>query len=101
MLHLYKTERARASIRTDTIVIVLDSQKTLPTTRLSTNKVYYLRQLWTYNCGIHNIVTGKTHMFMWDESTAKRGSQEVGSCLVKYASSLDDEIKHAIAYTDC
>ncbi|KAJ8876695.1 hypothetical protein PR048_021142 [Dryococelus australis] len=45
-------------------------------------------------------MTGKAHMFMWDESTAKRGSQKVGSCLVKYINSLDDEIKHAIAYTD-
>ncbi|KAJ8868019.1 hypothetical protein PR048_031828 [Dryococelus australis] len=82
ILHLHKTEHAnreRASIRTDTIVIVLYLQKNVTTPRLSTNKVYYLHQLWTYNCGIHNFVTGKTHMFMWDESTAKRGSQEIGS----------------------
>ncbi|KAJ8886551.1 hypothetical protein PR048_012762 [Dryococelus australis] len=109
-LHLRKAERARqqkkadterASTWTGTIVIVFDLQKTLPTPRVSTNKVYYLRQLWTYNCGIHNIVTVKAHMFMWDKITAKRGSQEEGSCLVKYFNSLDDKIKHVIAYTDC
>ncbi|KAJ8866011.1 hypothetical protein PR048_033535 [Dryococelus australis] len=33
-------------------------------------------------------------MFMWDESTAKRGSHEVGSCLVKYINSLGDKLKH-------
>ncbi|KAJ8874202.1 hypothetical protein PR048_025044 [Dryococelus australis] len=96
-----KVDTERASTRMDTIVIVYILQKMLPTPRLSTNKVYYLRQLWTYNCRIHNLVTDKGHMFMWDESTAKRGSWEVGSCLVKYINSLDDEIKHVIAYTDC
>ncbi|KAJ8876048.1 hypothetical protein PR048_023956 [Dryococelus australis] len=96
-----KTNTERASTRTDTIAIVFDLQKTLPTPRLSTNNVCYLRQLWTYNCGIHNLVTGKARMFMRDESTAKRGSQEVGSCLVNCINSLDDEIKHVIAYADC
>ncbi|KAJ8879170.1 hypothetical protein PR048_019776 [Dryococelus australis] len=100
-----EVDTERASTRMYTIAIVFDLQKkkkkTLPIPRLSTNKVYYLHQLWTYNCGIHNLVTSKVNMFMWDESTAKRGSQEVGSCLVKYINSLGDEIKHFIAYTDC
>lgn len=64
-------------------VICFDLQKTLPTPLLTTNKVYYLRQLWTYNFCVYDLISGKSHMYIWNETTASRGSQEIGSCLLK------------------
>lgn len=66
-----------------TRLICFDLEKTLATPMLTTNKVYYLRQLWTYNFCIHEVISGKSYMYTWNETTAARGSQEVGSCLVK------------------
>ena len=68
----------------DKLCICFDLQKTLPTPKLTSNIAYYKRKMWTYNLAITNIKTGKSVMHMWDEVTAKRGSNEVASCLVKY-----------------
>ena len=55
-------------------IITFDMQKTLPLPHLHTNRVFYLCQLWMYNLRIN----------LWEEGTAKRGSCEVGSCLLKF-----------------
>ncbi|KAK5649801.1 hypothetical protein RI129_000830 [Pyrocoelia pectoralis] len=80
--------------------ICFDLQKTLPTPLLSTNKVYYLRQLWTYNFCVHDLVSGVSFMFIWNETLAQRGSQEIGSCLIKYIQSLPSTVKELICYSD-
>ncbi len=66
----------------------MDLQQILPTPRLHTGVAYYKRKMWTYNFCIHNIKTGKSTMYVWHETVAKRGSSEVASCLKKW---LDDE----------
>lgn len=76
-------DAANSKTVNDTVVICFDLQKTLPTPLLTTNKVYYLRQLWTYNLCIHDLTNGKPHMYVWNESVASRGSKEIGSCLLK------------------
>ena len=81
--------------------IVFDLQKTMPTPHLNTNKVFYMRQLWTYNLGIHNLGTGKASMHMWDETIASRGSLEIASCLINYCKQLPKEVVHMTAYSDC
>lgn len=67
----------------NTRLVCFDLQKTLPTPLLTTNKVYYLRQLWTYNFCIHDLISGQSFMYIWSETTASHGSQEIGSCLLK------------------
>lgn len=95
-LHLRRAESLRGELNeytdqsktspADVHVITVDLQQTLPTPKLSCGPAFYCRKLWTYNVGIHNCATGKGFMFMWDESMAKRGSDEIGSCIVKYLS---------------
>lgn len=84
----------------DTVVICFDLQQTLPTPLLTTSKVFYMRQLWTYNFGIHNLVTGEAHMYTWDETVSGRGSQEIGSCLMHFFKSLPSSVTKIIAYSD-
>lgn len=109
-LHLRKAEKARYAkneakrVSKDNPEIVkaitFDLQNTLPTPMLTCSTVYYLRQLWTYNFGIHDLGTGKGTMFMWSEGQAHRGSQEIGSCLLKYCQGLPSTIKKLKAFSD-
>lgn len=92
-LHLRKAESALTNLKldmqnakenSDITVIIFDLMKTLPTPVISTGICYYKRQLWTYCLGIHNAGTDDMFMYVWDESTASRGPQEIGSCLLKF-----------------
>ena len=108
-LHKRKAERAFHQLREDTTsskaspdldTITFDLQQTLPTPSLTTNVVFYKRQLWTYNLGIHSCKDGSATMHMWDESTASRGSEEVGSCIMTYLRESSLHGKHLVCYSD-
>lgn len=92
-IHHRKAEAARmgmkrdaeaAKLDNDLTVISFDLMKTLATPVISTGVAYYKRQLWTFCFGIHDLQTDATHMYMWDESVASRGPQEIGSCIAHY-----------------
>lgn len=68
-------------------VIAFDLMKTLATPSLSVGIAYNKRQLWTYNLGIHNLSTNDAYMYVWEESIASRGPQEIGSCILHFVKS--------------
>ncbi len=68
-----KEDSALAKSNPDVLTITFDLQQSLPTPVLSTNIVFYKRQLWTYNLGIHNCGTETGHMYIWHEGIASRG----------------------------
>ena len=81
-------------------VFTFDFQQNLPTPNLSHGKMFYARQLWTYNFGIHDCISEQGYMFMWPETTAKRGSSEVASCLVTYLKKFGTGAKSLASYSD-
>lgn len=108
-IHLRKAEAARSAKKnaknlaiqsSHHVPFTFDWQKTLPTPYLTCSKVYYLRQLWTYNFGVHNLASGTGTMFMWSENEASRGSQEILSCLYRFISGLSPDIKHIDAFSE-
>lgn len=73
---------AKVSKRTD--VIALDLQQKLPTPSLTVGLAFYSHKAWTYNFGIHDCVNEQGHMYLWSENVAKRGSDEIMSCILKH-----------------
>jgi hypothetical protein len=65
-----------------------DFEQNLPLPHIPTNDIFYLRQLWVYVFGIHDCATNEASMFVWPESIAHRGSNEVVSCLHQYLQAL-------------
>ncbi|XP_072402345.1 uncharacterized protein [Diabrotica undecimpunctata] len=91
---------AETSRNEEVVSVCFDLQKTLPTPALTTNKVFYMRVLWTYNFGVHNLGKKCASMYMWDESVASRGSMEVSLCLWKFIAGLNQNTRHHIAFSD-
>ena len=67
-VHKTRAENAYQCTREDTALskstsdiemLTFDLEQTLATPLLTTNVVFYKRQLWTYNLGIHDCKTGK------------------------------------------
>lgn len=65
-----------------TCVLTFDLQRTLPLPCLPTSVAYYKRKLWFYNLGIYDEIRKQSYNYVWVESTASRGADEVGSCLI-------------------
>ena len=96
-----KEDTALSKSDPDIELLSFDLQQTLPTPLLTTNVVFYKRQLWTYNLGIHDGRTGHGCMHMWHEGMASRGSNEVGSCILKHLQEMNTDATHLITYSDC
>lgn len=108
-LHKRKAERTYQQLREDTAeaqsdpnvdMITFDLQQSLPTPLLTVNIIYYKRQLWTYNLGIHCCKTGMGYMHVWDESVGSRGSQEIGSSILTYLKEHPTSADRLVAYSD-
>lgn len=106
-LHLRKAEKARQSLRKDgedakenpeIYTITIDLQKALPFPKLSVSEAYYTRNMYCYNLGVHDVANNTGYMYVWDETMASRGSQEVAACIKKHLSTSNK--KHVIIYSD-
>jgi len=45
---------------------------------------YYKRRLATYNLTIYNMKNGDGACYVWNETIAKRGANEIGSCILNF-----------------
>lgn len=81
--------------------LTFDMEKTLPLPRIPTNIVFYKRQLWVYNAGVHSGKKDQGYCYVWVEGQAGRGSQEVRSCSMKHIKNhVPATVKHLILWSD-
>ena len=81
--------------------IAFDFQQNLPLPHLPVGEIFYARQLWVYNFCIHTASSDDAHMYVWTEGDAKRGCNEVLSCLNDYMEhKLRDGVKTLYIFSD-
>lgn len=95
-----KKDLALAKVDPTVEAITYDMMKILLLPRLTTNIVYYLRQLNFFNFGIHIGSSGKGRFHTWLENEGSRGTQEVGSCLKKFINDITAPVKTLILWSD-
>ena len=107
--HQEKASQGYQSLRNDAAVakresgcnlLTFDMMQTLPVPTLTHSSMFYLRQMWTYNFGIHDMAAGTATMCLWDETIASRGADEICSCLKEYIASLPPETKRLTCFSD-
>ena len=82
-------------------MIAVDLQQALPTPKLSAGVAFYKRKLSVFNLGIHDLVNNRGYMFVWDEVTARRGANEICSCLYKFVTTIvPPTIKKLVVVSD-
>lgn len=55
---------------------------------------------WVYNFCIHDVKTGQSDMYVWEENVAGRGSDEIGSCWQKWLDSVANNINKVTVFAD-
>ncbi|CAH2104535.1 unnamed protein product [Euphydryas editha] len=68
---------------------------------LSSSVAFYKRQLWTFDLTVHDNKTGKAVCYVWYETIAARGANQIASCLFKHLQTyVPENTKHVIFYSD-
>ena len=109
--HHARAEQARQCLRETTceakgnrslIAFTFDMQSTKPIPKLNTSVVFYKRQLWVYNLGIHTLHDDQGIMAMWTENEGKRGSKEVCSAILAFLKNVDlQNVRKIRTFSDC
>lgn len=107
--HWYKWQKAVAEKKQDAAissndssvrVVSYDLQQILTTPFLSTSVAFYSRQLSTLNLTIYDIASKLSVHCVWNEAMARRGANEINSCIFDYGLSLPSHVNHLIKYSD-
>ena len=109
-LHLRKADRFYKSLQADTqdskssasiCTHAFDFEQNLPLPHLPVGEIFYSRQLWLYAFVVHCCSDDSASNFCWDETVAKKGANEVISCLDYYFTrTLPDEVDTLNLYSD-
>ena len=82
-------------------VLCFDFQQNMPLPKVPSGDAFYLRQLWVHNFCIHSAKNKTGHFFMYDESIAKKGANDVLSFLKHYFDNiLSPNIKSLFLFSD-
>ena len=93
---------AEAKTNKELLVFTFDMEKTQLLPKMNTSVVFYKRQLWVYNVGIHTCHDRQGFMCLWTEGEAKRGSAEVCSSILAFLRDVSMEnFKNVKIFSDC
>lgn len=96
-----KLARKQAIKQVDFECIAMDFQKNLPMPNLSTNDVYYKRQLTLHSFNIHVLSTNSATFYCYPETIGGKGSNDVASLLHYFIFvQLSSKVRHLRIFCD-
>ena len=86
-------QKAKSGDDQSLCVSVFDLQEILLTPNAFASSMYYKRRLNSYNFTVYNMGTGNGYSYIWHESIASRGGNEIASCVFDYIKSMSQKGK--------
>lgn len=84
-----------------TAALTMDFQKNLPTPNITTNDVYYRRQLNFYSFNVHILSSGDAAFYTYDQTVAHKGCDDVCSMLDSFLTNfLPSTVRHLVMFCD-
>ncbi|RZF48681.1 hypothetical protein LSTR_LSTR015116 [Laodelphax striatellus] len=80
--------------------ITFDLQALLCVPYASDSQLYYKRKLNVHNFTIFDSHNSDGHCYVWDECNGKKGSCEIGTCLLDYLKNLPSSVTHVTSFSD-
>ncbi|XP_063680226.1 uncharacterized protein LOC134815604 [Bolinopsis microptera] len=68
--------------------------------KAASGEFYYITKLACYNLSCYNLGTDEKTCFMWDQTQANRGPDEIGSCLLYILRNLPENITDVVIWAD-
>ncbi|CAK1590334.1 unnamed protein product [Parnassius mnemosyne] len=101
-LELEKDIEQSKQIDSNNIVAIFDLQAVLPSPIGQSSAFFYKSKINCYNFTVSNINDDTTLCFFWHEGLAKRGANEIGTCIYKFLEELSHKQrdKDIILYSD-
>lgn len=94
-------DKEKAKENTTFCAAVFDLQQVPSSPESEVGLAYYKLKLSTYNFTVFNLASKDSFCYMWYESIAKRGSSEIGSCLILFIENqIPKGIKEFSFYSD-
>ena len=81
-------------------VAAFDLQKVLSVPYGEHSDFFYKRKLSVYDLTVTNLETRKVCCYVWDQTTAKRGSNEIASCLRQFINELPSHTSQLYLFAD-
>ena len=95
-----KTKARQTAQTTDThAALAFDFAKNLSTPNISTNDVYYRRQLSLYTFNVHSLSDNEVHLYCYDETDGKKGADDVASMLLSYFTNVTQPISPILNFS--
>lgn len=96
-----RLDKRRARKHKDYEAITMDFCKNLPTPNITTNDVYYKRQLTFVSFNVHVLSSNQSVFYTYPQTVAKKGADDVMSMLYNFCFEiLNPEVKHLTIFCD-
>ena len=95
------TDKKEAAAKSNVAIATFDLQSVLQITCSQVSPLYYSRKLNMFNFTIYSLKPPNDAVcYCWTELDGKRGSSEVGTCILKWLSNLPESVDEVVLYSD-
>lgn len=94
-------DKARAMNEANFVCVTFDLQCVLQIPSSDVSPMYYSRKICTYNLTVYELaLPNNAFCYSWTELHGKRGSLEIGTCLLTYINQLPTSVKELSLFSD-